>query len=215
LGGQHRRCGNPHHERTAIPAGSCHGLAGKMKRMLTGSIRRRFDAYASVTRYKNIYREEPRVTGQPKKKKAAQFQAIAARRSPPPRPHCGPASSKPLIPSLHLGFGETRLPVFESPFVPRAVGGETDIVSKECTRLRIAQLHSRLQFTDSEVLTAVESAIPGGIRTRCRIGSVQTTKKVDTTRGASQQLKPGFFSGSDKKFEAYVPFSFKRFFCSM
>jgi len=109
-----------------------------------------------------------------------------------------------------FGYGEIRLPIFESTdLFARAVGGETDIVSKEMYTFedRPIGIPDLTAFTDlGEYVAAVESAIrseviPNTLSNREAVKTLR--KKFDDFVDASQQLKPGFSQGSDKQFEAY------------
>jgi histidyl-tRNA synthetase len=118
-----------------------------------------------------------------------------------------------------FGYGEIRVPIFESTdLFARAVGGDTDIVSKEMYTFedRPVGIPDLTAFTDlGEYVAAVESAmrrdeIPN---TPVNREAVQTLrKKFDDYAAASEQLKPGFSQGSDKKFETYRSFWYQTHF---
>jgi histidyl-tRNA synthetase len=118
-----------------------------------------------------------------------------------------------------FGYGEIRLPNFEdTDLFARAVGGETDIVSKEMYTFedRPIGIPDLTAFTDlGEYVTAVESAlgkneIPNTLSNREAVQALR--KKFNEFAEASQQLKPGFSQESDKKFEAYRSFFYQAHF---
>jgi len=118
-----------------------------------------------------------------------------------------------------FGFGEIRVPIFESTdLFARAVGGDTDIVSKEMYTFedRPVGIPDLTAFTDlGEYVAAVESAIRREEipNTPVNREAVQTLrKKFDDYAAASEQLKPGFSQGSDKKFETYRSFWYQTHF---
>jgi len=118
-----------------------------------------------------------------------------------------------------FGFGEIRPPIFEpTELFARAVGGETDIVSKEMYTFedRPGSIPDLTAFTDlGEYVTAVETAIgkeevPNTPTNREAVQALR--KKFEDFVEASQQLRPGFSQGSDKKFETYRSFWYQTHF---
>jgi histidyl-tRNA synthetase len=110
-----------------------------------------------------------------------------------------------------FGFGEIRSPILEfTELFARAVGSETDIVSKEMYTFedRPEDIPDLTAYADlGEYVSAVEEAhkrseIPDTSSNRQAIKALR--EKFDQFATASQQLKTGAASqGSDPKFEAY------------
>jgi histidyl-tRNA synthetase len=117
------------------------------------------------------------------------------------------------------GFGEIRPPIFEpTDLFARAVGGDTDIVSKEMYTFedKPASIPELTVATDlAEYVGAIETSlkkeeIPSTPANREAVQLLR--KKFNELADSSQQLGRGGFQGPVKNFEAYRSFFFQAHF---